>query len=186
MEIFKDVTDYEGLYQISNYGNVKSLGNDKSRKEKILKPQADGGGYLQVILCKDGKMKHHKVHRLVANAFIDNPDNLPQVNHRDECKTNNTVDNLEWCTNEYNTNYGTRNQRMAETQTNRTDQSIPIDMLTKDGELVLTFPSLHEAMRWLRNNDYPSASDGNIIKCCKGIEHYNTAYGFKWRYAQGN
>lgn len=192
MEQFKTILGYEGLYEVSNFGNVKSLWYGK---DKILKPQADGGGYLFVWLCKDGKQKIHKVHRLVASAFIPNPDNLSQVNHKDEDKTNNRVDNLEWCTQEYNLNYGTRNTRVAEAQrgvprpyvvealTNRTDQSIPIDMLTKDGEPICTFPSSAEAMRWLWNNGYPKAQNSRIIQCCKGREHYNTAYGFKWRYS---
>ena len=207
-EIFKDVTGYEGLYEVSNEGNVKSLGNDKYRKEKILKPTANSSGYLQVCLYKDGNRKHHHVHRLVANAFIDNPDNLPQVNHKDERPTNNfvfvnedgTVDydksNLEWCTCGYNINYGTHNQRVAEAKrgkpcpwatealTNRPDQSIPIDMLTKDDELIRTFPSAHEAERYLRANGFPKAANTNIIQCCKGKPNFNTAYGFKWRYAK--
>lgn len=193
MEIFKEILDYEGLYQISNEGNVKSL---KYGKEKLLKPQADTKGYLYVHLSKDGKQKFHKVHRLVASAFLDNPDNLPQVNHKDEDKANNCVENLEWCTNEYNSNYGTRNKRVGEAQrgipkplvaealTNRTDLSIPVDMLTMDGELIRTFPSSAEAERWLRTNGYPKAGNTHIIQCCKGKR--NTHCGFKWRYAQWN
>ena len=149
-------------------------------KEKILKPAADGGGYLYVSLHKDNKAKNHKVHRLVANAFIENPEGLNEVNHKDEDKTNNTVDNLEWCSHKENCNYGTRNHRVAEAN------SIPIDMLTKDGEFIRQFPSAMEAKRYLRTNGFPKASVSHIIECCKGREHYNTAYGFKWRYAQGD
>ena len=94
--------DYTGLYQVSNLGRVRSLGNDKTRKERILKPKINNKGYLQVILCKNGKVKTFLVHRLVATAFIPNPDNLPVVNHRDENPLNNCVDNLEWCTQKYN------------------------------------------------------------------------------------
>lgn len=175
-EEFKDIEDYEGLYQVSNYGNVKSLNYNHTGKEHILKSVDRGNGYLYVDLCKDGQRKHHQVHRLVANAFLPNSENLPQVNHKDECPANNCVDNLEWCTCEYNINYGTHNQRI----------SIPVDMLTKDGEFIRQFPSIHEAERWLRANGFPKASNALINKCCRGIEHYHTAYGFKWRYAQGN
>lgn len=174
MEQFRTISDYEGLYEVSNYGNVKSLNYNRTGKEKILKPQADTKGYLFVILYKNGKKKHHKVHRLVASAFIENPDNLPQVNHKDECPTNNCLENLEWCTCEYNINYGTHNQRI----------SIPVDMLTNSGELIRSFPSSAEAERWLRVNEFPSASHASINKCCKG--KLQSCYGFKWKYAQGN
>ena len=203
MEEYRDIVGYDGLYEVSNEGNVKSLARDvewngtiRHQPECILKPADDGRGYLFVNLYKDGKVKKHIVHRLVAQAFLDNPDGLPQVNHKDEVKTNNFVfvnkdgsvdyekSNLEWCSHEYNCNYGTRNTRVAEAQTNRTDLSIPVDMLNKQGELIRTFPSSAEAMRWLRDNGFPSASNTHIIQCCKG--NRSTAYGFKWRYAQGN
>lgn len=181
MEQFRDIEGYEGLYQVSNEGRVRSLWFDK---EHILRP-SDSGRYLQVILCKDGKQKMHQVHRLVAQAFIPNPDNLPQVNHKDECKTNNNVENLEWSTAKDNCNHATRNTRIAEAMTNG-KLSIPIDMLTKDGELVRTFPSSMEAMRWLRANGFPKAAQSSITMCCKGNPNYTHAYGFKWRYTQGN
>ena len=118
-EVWKDIKGYEGLYQVSNLGRVKSLqrtckgGHNCTRivKEKILKQCYCGidRDYLNVKLCKDSKIKTIQVHRLVAQAFIPNPDNLPQVNHKNEFeKWNNSVDNLEWCTAKYNNNYGTR------------------------------------------------------------------------------
>ena len=118
-EIWRNVVNYEGLYMVSNLGNVKSLGNGNARnpnwqKERILKATKDIKGYLRVDLYKDGKKKHYKVHRLVATAFLPNPDNLPQVNHKDEDKTNNRVDNLEFCSAKYNSNFGTRIQRVSE------------------------------------------------------------------------
>lgn len=115
--IWKDVLDYEELYQVSNLGDVR--GKDRfdsiGRKIKgmILKPQTSKKGYLQVSLCKSGKQKTYKIHRLVAEAFIPNSNNYPQVNHIDEDKTNNRDTNLEWCTNIYNSNWGTRNLRVA-------------------------------------------------------------------------
>lgn len=99
-EIWKDIKGYEGKYQISNLGKIKSLiGNSK-----ILKPEIRTG-YYSVELCKNGKRIHKRIHRLVAETFIPNPDNLPQVNHRDENKLNNQLDNLEWCDNTYNSQY---------------------------------------------------------------------------------
>ena len=112
-EIWKDIPGYEGLYQVSNTGKVKSLNYMKTRKEKILKPRKEGKGYLKITLSKEGEKKDFKIHRLVASVFIPNPNNLPQINHIDECKTNNNVENLEWCDNRYNSNYGTHTQRMA-------------------------------------------------------------------------
>lgn len=112
IEIWKDIKDYEGLYQVSNLGNIRSLDrvvtNYRGSFIKKGKPKSLCNltkGYKGVLLCKDGIQKVHKVHRLVAEAFIPNPENLPQVNHRDEDKTNNSVSNLEWCDNEYNINY---------------------------------------------------------------------------------
>lgn len=114
MEEWKDIKGYEGIYQISNKGRVKSLGNNKTRKEKILKPKPANNGYIRVYLCRKGeKPKPFLVHRLVAEHFILNPDNLPVVNHKDENKLNNNVENLEWCSVEYNNKYGTRQERIT-------------------------------------------------------------------------
>lgn len=112
-EMWKDIPGYEGLYQVSNLGNIRSLKYAGGNKVKLLK-QATTNGYKQVQLSKNGKGKNHLVHRLVAIAFIPNPNNLPVVNHKDENPSNNNVDNLEWCTQEYNINYGTRNERASE------------------------------------------------------------------------
>lgn len=116
MEIWKDIKGYEGLYQVSNMGRIKSLGNDKTRKEKILSLKPNNKGYIRVYLCKNGKRKHFSVHRLVAEAFLPNPDNLPVVNHKIddfEHRSDNRVENLEWCTVEYNNNYGTHNKKLS-------------------------------------------------------------------------
>ena len=115
-EIWRDIKGYEGLYQVSNLGRVKSLeryvkGKDGLRlvKEIIMSISVcRTNGYFKVILHKDGKQKRYQVHRLVAEAFIPNPDNLPIVNHKDENKINNCVWNLEWCTYSYNLTYGNR------------------------------------------------------------------------------
>ena len=123
MEIWKDVENYEGLYQVSNLGRIKSLERDvfnyrgtliNHMEEKILVPVLNNNGYLYVKLCKNGKGKLMLVHRLVAEAFLPNPENKSQVNHKDEVKNNNAVENLEWCTASYNNNYGTRNERSVQ------------------------------------------------------------------------
>ena len=110
-EIWKDIEGYAGLYQVSNLGRVKSLKVSKIKSERIRKSYQQSSGYISIVLCKNGKVTNHKIHRLVANAFIDNPDNLPEINHKDEDKTNNCVDNLEWCDSSYNKNYGTRTEK---------------------------------------------------------------------------
>lgn len=122
VEVWKEINDYEGLYEVSSLGRVRSLdryvsytnGQIHLHKGKVLRPGVCNG-YLQVVLCKNGEVKHPLVHRLVAEAFIPNPDNLPQVNHKDENPSNNTIDNLEWCTSLYNINYGGRPDKVRET-----------------------------------------------------------------------
>lgn len=118
-EIWKAIKGYEGLYEVSNLGNVRSLNRTVRRRQgyiikkgRILIPfYEEKKGYYQVALAKDGKVKKHRVHRLVAVAFLENPFNYTDVNHKDEVKTNNNVDNLEWCTRKYNNNYGTKPER---------------------------------------------------------------------------
>ena len=167
MEIWKDIEGYPN-YQISTMGRVKSLGNNKTRKDKILKSYKNNKGYLVVHLYKEGKVKGYSIHRLVTSAFIPNPNNLPQVNHKDEDKTNNRVDNLEWCDNDYNRNYGTRTERVAKTL------SIPILQFNLDGKFIKKWDSIIQVEREL------GFANGNIGKCCKGKK--KLAYGYKWHY----
>lgn len=126
MEEWKSIPGYEGLYEISSYGRVKSLDRyvkvkSKSyrlQKGKMLSPIKNKYGYLQVFLCCNGKYKIISVHRLVAIAFLPNPDNLPIINHKNEDKSDNRVENLEWCNHKYNSNYNgvlkKRSQRMKD------------------------------------------------------------------------
>lgn len=108
-EIWKPVVEYEGLYEVSNLGNVYSYKSNRN-----LKQSKDSNGYIRINLYKDSKPIGILVHRLVAEAFISNPNNYPIINHKDENPSNNHVENLEWCTYEYNNNYGTRNKRISE------------------------------------------------------------------------
>ena len=116
-EIWKDIQGYEGQYMVSNLGRVKSF--KKNSNGNILKISDDGNGYKQISLYKNGKSKTWKIHRLVAIAFIPNPNDLPQVNHKDEDPSNNCVDNLEWCDGKYNSNYGNHNKKLSEAHTGK-------------------------------------------------------------------
>lgn len=112
-EIFKDIKGYEGLYEISNYGNVRSLYNYRGG-HNILKPKEKKNGYYQIGLRKYNKRKWYSIHRLVAEAFIPNPNKLLQINHINENKKDNRVENLEWCNQLYNNTYGTRINRLKD------------------------------------------------------------------------
>ena len=122
-EEWRPIEGYEGLYEVSSYGRVRSVDRYvKSkgesywlRKGKMLSPAKDKNGYLKVNLSCNGKNNIIRVHRLIAQSFLPNPDNLPEVNHKDEDKTNNNVDNLEWCDRSYNISYGTRTERQKNT-----------------------------------------------------------------------
>ena len=174
-EEWRDVVGYEGRYQVSSMGRVKSLerkiphwrGGERIQKERILKPFVVGG-YLRVGLSVDGKLKRLRVHRLVCEAFHENPENKPEVNHINEDKTDNRAVNLEWCTAKENCNHGSRNERVAKAQ------SKPVGQYTRDGELVKIWPSTIEVQR------KTGFGCGSICKSAKG--KYKQAYGFRWKY----
>ena len=160
-EIWCPIKGYECQYEVSDQGRVRSL---KSGKERILKPGSDKYGYLQVGLYKNGEKKMCKVHRLVAQTFIPNPDNLTEVNHKDEDKINNKVSNLEWCDRKYNINYGTRTDRCSK----------QVIQFTKDGVFVREWKSTKDVER---NLGY---FHNNISNCCNG--KCKSAYNFIWKY----
>ena len=178
MEIFKGIKGFEN-YQVSNYGNVKSLKNNI-----ILKPSISSGYYM-IALCKDGKKHDKRVHRLVAEAFIPNPHNLPCVNHKDENSLNNFVyvnqdgsvdfekSNLEWCTHEYNSNYGTRNKRVSANKIGVFNNPLISKKVVavKDGEAVMEFASTREAER----HGFCSSA---VSDCCNGKR--KTHKGYQW------
>lgn len=123
-EIWVDIKGYEGLYQVSNLGRVKSLNYRRTGKEKILKPIKMKRQYIKVQLCKNRKPKQYMIHRLVAQAFIPNPDNKEQVNHINGNKADNRVENLEWCTNSENTQHAFENGLNKYNYTDKTPQRV--------------------------------------------------------------
>lgn len=162
-EIWKDVEEYEGLYQVSNLGRVKRV-----KTGRILKPLKHPHGYLNVGLSKNGIVSNKTIHRLVAKAFIQNLENKPEVNHIDEEKTNNNVNNLEWSTRKENINHGTRTERMGKTR------SISIIATNiKTGE-VEEFYGTSECARQLGLNT-PS-----ITNVLKGRHNQTGGYTFKY------
>lgn len=189
-EVWRFVPDYEEFYMVSNFGRVKSLGRwtnacygaKQFKQGKILKLGKDTYGYPQVRLYKDDVNKTWKVHRLVSIAFPDlvgwtkeakgKPFSEIQINHKDENKENNRVENLEWCDSKYNNNYGTHTKRIAKLTTNG-KTSKQVYQYTLDGQLVKVWPSLSECGR----NGF---NKGNIGECCNG--NRKTSNKYKWSY----
>ena len=173
-EIWKDIKGYEGCYQISNLGRVKSLARvqhkwnkDFISKERMLRGNINTNGYPYVVLRKNGEYGVFRIHRLVAEAFIPNPNNFPQVNHKDEDKTNNRVDNLEWCDGKYNCCYGTRGDRI------RKKLEKPVAQYSKSGILLQVYQSQRQAARAI------GVPPNGISLCvCGKIQAYK---GFIWK-----
>lgn len=170
-EIWKDIKNFEGLYQVSNLGRIKSLerktnyiykkGGQHLIKEKIIKQFQNKYGYLKCFLYKNGTRKTFNVHRLVAQAFIPNPNNLPQVNHKDENKKNNNIVNLEWCSNQYNAKYS-KNKAVIQYDTN--------------GKYINEYSSIIDASN-ITNTCY-----SKIGSVCQGKR--KKAGGFIWKYKE--
>lgn len=158
----KDIENFEGLYAITSCGKVWSY-----RRKIFLKPQVDKDGYQIVGLHKNGEVKNCKIHRLVAEAYLPNPENLPQVNHKDENKVNNCLQNLEWCDSKYNINYGTRKDKVA------SSIKKPILQYDLDGNFI---------REWLSATDVGKEFRKGISKCLTGRQ--KTAYGYIWKYKE--
>lgn len=216
MEEWRDIEGYEGLYQISNLGRVKSLeridGNNHPVKEKIIKPYKTIGGYIQICLWKNGKVKHFQIHRLVAQAFIPNPNNLPECNHKDENPLNNCADNIEWCDHKYNINYGTRTEKASEKMKGhivlqetrkKIGEAQKGKKLSEEHKNILSKALTNRSdqskpvLQIDKNTgqiimEFPSAREverqfgysyGNISQCCNGKR--KQAYGYKWQFKNG-
>ena len=175
-EIWKPVVGYEGFYEVSNIGRVRSLarivecndGRKRKIKDRTLKGSRNSGGYSGVTLHKDGCTKFVNIHRIVAEAFVPNPLEKEEVNHKDENPSNNHASNLEWVTHKENLNYGMRNERVAKAN------SKPVAQYTKDGAFIKVWASAAEVKRQLGFNH------SNIIQVAKG--NRKTACGFIWKY----
>lgn len=163
-EIWKDIEEYAGLYQVSNLGRVKRIKSDR-----VLTGCKNTGGYIQVHLSKNNVVSNKLIHRLVAEAFIPKSENKPQVNHIDEDKTNNRVDNLEWSTAKDNLNHGTRNERSSKTK------SIPIIAISLKSGDVEEFYGTNECARQLRLNH------SHITSVLKGRYKQTGGYTFKYK-----
>lgn len=178
-EIWKAIEGYEGIYEVSNLGRVRSLPRPKTSrnahgeftfttKPKILKTFEQNGGYQRISFGKGKDKVAIFVHRLVAQAFIPNPDNLPHVNHKDENPKNNRADNLEWCNAEYNNSYGNHIERCKRHRA--------VEQLTIDGQFIQRFDGIKEAA------EATGCRASSIQSCCKG--RFKSSLGYRWRYAE--
>lgn len=180
-EEWKDIKDFEGLYQISNYGRVKSVSkiskiNGRVYPTIIMTCHPNTKKYLEVELCKNGKQHRYRIHRLVANAFIPNQENKPQVNHKDGNKQNNRLDNLEWCTNGENQIHAFKNGLNHRGKYGDSPKAKSVKQYDKNGNFIREWDSI------IRIKNECGYSDGFISSCCKG--RYKTAYGYIWKYKE--
>ena len=196
-EIWKAIEGYEGKYEVSNLGRVRSLDRYQQRtdhrsgkqyetfkKGSMITQHQGNNGYMRAkIFDKDGQSKMVLVHRLVAQAFIPNIDNLPEVNHKNEDKTDNRAENLEWCTVGYNNDYGTRQQRVQINQKQRR----AVCMMSLDGEVLRDFPTCLSAARYITGESSGKSqrvrvTDNNIRRACR--LHQHKAYGYRWEFEE--
>ena len=183
-EVWKDIKGYEGLYQVSNYGRIKSLkrkvyaGRGKMRwqYEKILSEnKTNGNGYKIVSLNKEGKSKNKYIHRLVAENFLKNPNNYKYINHKDQNTLNNNVENLEFCTAQYNCTYNNAHIKRGLKFRNNLSNSKKIYQLDEENNIIKEYPSSAEAGRQL------GVTESSISACLRGLQKHSA--GYKWKYA---
>ena len=207
MEEWKDVVGYEGLYKVSNKGNVLSCNYYRNSKPHLMKPQKNSNGYLKVVLSKNKKSKQFTIHRLVALAFLPNPDNLEMVNHKDENPENNNIENLEWCSRSYNQVYSMnlhedrrmvfgnnfRDKKTGQNLSPYTKKGVPhtekrkVRMSTYEGNEIRIFNNCSEAAVFVNNNV------SNIIGACRRNartdrvrkrKQKSGAYGYVWEFIE--
>ncbi|MBZ3643535.1 HNH endonuclease [Enterococcus faecium] len=172
-EIWRPIEGYEGLYEISNLGKIKSNFRQGSTTD-FLKISNNGNGYMMVRLCKNGKAKKYYLHRLLAQTFIDNPEDKPQVNHINENRSDNRLENLEWVTQKENNNHGNHNLNSAiSKRSGKAKKNVQLDL---DGNELGRFDFLIEAAKTVNGNSI------NISRAARNIRNRETAYGYKWRY----
>jgi hypothetical protein len=171
-EIWIDIPGYEGLYQVSNTGKIKSFSKNAPPSGRVLKTSTSRGYVWVRLFDKNKKYKNILVHRVVAKAFVPNPNNYKEVNHKDENKQNNNADNLEWCSRAYNMSYGTARFRQG------MSASRSVEQITMEGIPVALYYSVSAAARI---NDIDSSS---ILKCCKHQREY--VGGYRWRFADSS
>ena len=185
-EIWKDIEGYEGMYQVSNMGNVKSLNYNHTGKEKILKVKKDRSGYLRVHFYKGAENKWYLVHRLVATAFLENPEGYKEINHINEIKSDNRAENLEFCSRLYNLTYNGRAEKIGEKLKGRKfseehkkkiaeKKNKPVFSVDKESGLIMWWKSAKEAERCT------GIAKQSICNCLKGRQ--KSAGGFYWYYA---
>ena len=183
LEVWRDVPEYEGLYQVSNLGRIKRLKGVTIRRNGYRIPIPERilngiliKGYMGVSLSKDFKKKRAAIHRLVAMAFIPNPNNLPIINHKDENKLNNRVENLEWCNHQYNNTYGTAPQRRYITRKENNSLCKPVLQYGLNGIFIKEYPSIKEASETL------NLRDSTISLACNCYKRLVTCGGFQWKF----
>ena len=184
-EIWKPIKDFEKLYEVSNKGKVRSLSREvivknkygavstRMTKSKVLKPQKRCEYYI-VWLCKDGNPKQYCIHRLVGQAFLDNPNNYNCINHKDENKLNNDVNNLEYCTIKYNCNYGARNKTISIKNSNPRNNFRKVAQYDKNGNFIREYKNIYEAYKETNKNMT------HIKACCNGKRRM--AGNYIWQY----
>ena len=172
-EVWKDIPDYEGLYQVSNLGRVKSLNKYHHKKEQILKNRITKDGYYETVLCKKGKMSFFRTHRLVAIAFIPNLLNKPQINHKDGNKLNNNVKNLEWCTLQENKEHAIK-MGLQDFWGKKNPKAKAVNQYDKNGNFIKRYDTLRQAMY------ETGVLENKISMVCN--KHQKTAGGYKWEF----